>query len=316
MSGAAHTLWHLLWRGGVVVLVAALLVMAPAHRASGFLLDILICEMDRLTEYCLAKELLEHADAMEAGIQHDLAVVYSFAAWNFSAQGQEERDFRAPSPSAFADRMDDRQASRVIWAINRILHQDDTERGLEHLGNIRHHVPRMIAYPMVLEAMRQAGVTDEAETLFASFETEIAELPSEPARIFGYGELAWSAARAGYNEIAERAIEEAMAVISRHPSEDFQLAMAADLVATEHHVRGEADGAARLDEALAALERQTRIPDTIRAETLARIARAYGRMDMQEQARSLAQQALTLMATLPADRQVRVYAVLVFSGIY
>ncbi len=295
---------------GVVMMLA--LSIAPAPKAHAFL-ELLICEMDGLNDYCLARTLLEQSDEMEDGLPRDIAVVYAYGAWTLSTHIQAERDLRHPRPSYFADRIDNRQAEMIIWTLDQILRVEDTDEAIEIFARVEHPIPRMIAFPMIIEALDQMGQDDLARSFLDDYATEIEALRRPPARQRSYSDLAWIAARIGAIDVAQMAVDRALEITRGHPSEDFQTVLAVDIAAAEYLLTDGAEGLDRLPPAQTILEEDTDMPDAPRLEALARIARVYGRLGMEEPGRALAQSILYEAASLPDEDRVKIYAILVFA---
>ncbi len=299
-------------RGVWAIGIAGLLILAPAQRGHAFL-ELLICEMDPLHDYCLARTLLELADTLPDGLTRDIAVVYAFAGWSLSTRAQTERDFRHPRASAFTDRIDNGQADRIVQSVNRIIHSDDTTQGLDLFEGVTHPVPRMIGYPLILEALRQADATAAATDIFDTYGGEIDALRAPPARIKSYGDAAWAAAASGQPDLAQSFVDQAFAVAADHPSEGFRRILTIDIAAVEYLITDGQAGLDRLQEAQAALDSEDALPLALRLDAMARIARVYGRIGMEADGRAMAQTVMAQVDDLEADDQVRVYAVLVFA---
>ncbi|NOX73397.1 MAG: hypothetical protein GXP03_07175 [Alphaproteobacteria bacterium] len=295
----------------IVGFLAALMVSIPTKRADAQL-EALICGMDPLSDDCIARELLSMADAMPEGRDRDIAVVYSYSGWLLSTRSQSE-GFRYPRASAFRGRVKSKQLGWIITALDWIVFREDAERGIKAYTGVKHPIPRMIGYPLYIEALVVSGETEKARAILLEFSTEIADLKSPPTRIASYGELAWLAAKLGETELAQSSIDALMNIAMQHPSKPFQTVIAVDIAAAEFQMSEGEKGVERIAAGYEALQGIEKLPTRIRAVSLARIARAYGRVGLEQTGRPIAQEAINLFDELEPKYRARVMSILVFS---
>ena len=306
------------WRAGpglALGLAVLLLGLAtpPRSAAQGFL-DQLICEMDPLYDYCLGKRMVREAAEMKPGPERDLAYVSAFAAFHFAQRSEEEKRLRPPRRSFFQKQIERESADLIVAAIDSILRAGEIEAGLQRFARITAEVPRARGYPLLIRALWEAGARDRAKAALADFAALATGIDGPGRRISALTDLADAAIRLGDRALVEQARAGFLETLKGHPNPAFRKAMGVDIAPAAAFL-SDREGAERLiAEAESLLEADARMPPRIRADLLARITRARGRMGAAAAGEAAGMQALALLEELPPRDRVRVLLLLFQAG--
>lgn len=297
-----------------VVLFAILSLIIPARPAHAFL-EGLQCEMDPLYDMCIGIEIERTADPMERGAIRDTAFLAAYTAWYFSHRSDAEKKARPPKPSHYRAEIKSRSIDQTVTAIHRILYEKDTAAGLAEFDQTEGKIQRLVSYPYIIIALLQRDESDAVDKSFEDYATLIGTIRSPGRRLAAFAEMAYLASGADRPMQAQKAIASFRATVAKHPSAEFRTLALVDIAPSEFLVSGGNDGTQDLVAAARLLTSMTGLPVKIRANALARIARANGRIGDTVKARAFGRKAYNLLSELAAKDKLAVLEILFQAGI-